>query len=193
MGAGGIDSTLRFDDDQEVDVSMTLFSISGAYFFQSGWTVRASVGALLDGSLQPTPQTSHDFETGFLASAGVEYSVRPNRGWAPSVDLSLFFGGLWTETLASSGNLKTDYSAYDARLGAMAGWSITGATFGYVAGRVFGGPVNWELGGEEVTGTDINHYQLAVGAAVQIAPVAIFAEWAPLGEKGWSAGLSATW
>lgn len=193
MGAGGLDSTLRFDDDQEVDVSMTQFAISGGYFLNDRWTVRASVGALLDGTLKPTPTTTYGFETGVLAAAGVDYSARPNRGWAPAVDLSFSFGGLWTDTVGPSGNLKTDYSAYDARLGALAGWSITAGTFGYTAGRVFGGPVNWELNGEEVQGTDIHHYQLAVGAAAQLAPVAIFAEWAALGEKGWSAGLSATW
>ena len=61
------------------------------------------------------------------------------------------------------------------------------------AARVFAGPVQWELNGKDVTGTDTHHYQLAMGAATRLGPVGIFAEFAGLGEQAISAGLSAAW
>ena len=88
---------------------------------------------------------------------------------------------------------KTNYFATDARLGARATWKIMSRTYPYVAARVFGGPVNWQWDGEDVTGNDIHHYQLAVGAASQLGSFGIFIEWAGLGEQGLSAGLGAAW
>jgi len=53
--------------------------------------------------------------------------------------------------------------------------------------------VKWELDGEDVTGSDIHHYQVALGIAGQFGPVGIFAEWAGLGEKVIVLGLSTAW
>ena len=53
--------------------------------------------------------------------------------------------------------------------------------------------MNWELDGEDVVGSDVNHYQIALGASTQIGPVGLFVEGAFLGEKALSTGLSATW
>ena len=64
---------------------------------------------------------------------------------------------------------------------------------GYLAGRVFGGPVNWEFQGSDVTGSDVHHYQLAVGGALQVGKAGLFAEWSALGEKGFTAGVSTLW
>ncbi len=193
LGVGTLNSTLRFDDDREVDVEMTTVSLSGAWLMNDRWTIRAAVGALLDGSLQTNAHTTHDFETGGLAAIGLEYRARTGDGYAPFVDLSLFVSGLWTQTVAPDSDTKTDYFASDARLGARAGWNVKGRTFPYVAARVFGGPVTWEMDSEDVDGTDIHHYQLALGTAAQVGPVGVYVEWAPVGEQAVSAGLSTSW
>jgi hypothetical protein len=57
---------------------------------------------------------------------------------------------------------------------------------------VFGGPVSWELEGTDVIGTDIHHYQIALGTAIQLGQTGLFAEWAGLGEKALSIGVSYT-
>jgi hypothetical protein len=53
--------------------------------------------------------------------------------------------------------------------------------------------VKWELNDKEVTGSDIHHYQIALGLAAQLGPLGIFAEWAGLGERAISLGLSTAW
>jgi hypothetical protein len=53
--------------------------------------------------------------------------------------------------------------------------------------------VNWVLDGKDVIGTDINHYQIAAGTAVQFNRVGTFIEWAGIGEKALSIGLSYAW
>ena len=190
---GNFDTTLRFDGDREVDLDLTPLALSGSYILDDRWSARASVGVLLDGTLQSRFNPTGDFDPGGMAALGLEYRARSNQGYSPAVDLSFSLGASWAQTIDSESSQSTDYFAADARLGARAGWVLTDNTFTYAAARVFGGPVNWELDGEDVRGTDIHHYQLAVGAAAQLGPVGIFAEWAGLGEKGLSAGLSTTW
>lgn len=79
--------------------------------------------------------------------------------------------------------------ALDLRVGAVAGWTFAERVSPYLAGRVFGGPISWEYDGAAVTGTDDYHYQPAVGVALSLSPLDINAEWAFLGERGFSAGV----
>ena len=190
---GGFDTTLRFDNDRDVDVEMTAVSISGAWFINDRWTALAGVGLILDGTLQPDDGSVHDVEPGGAATVGMGYSALSGEGGVPSVDLSMNLSSSWTQTVAAGTDSRTSYFAADARLGVRAGWSIGGNFYPYLAARVFGGPVHWELDGEEVVGSDIHHYQIALGAAAQTGPVGIFAEWSGLGERAFSAGLSTAW
>jgi len=190
---GIFDTTIRFDDDRDVDVQMTSVSISGGWFINDRWTARASAGIILGGTLKPADDTIHDVEPGGLVTLGAEYRAVIGEGATPFVDLSLFLSASWAQTVAPGSHDKTDYSAADARLGVRAGWNIEDSVFPYVAARAFGGPVNWELDDQDVVGSDINHYQIALGASTQIGPVGLFVEGAFLGEKALSTGLSATW
>lgn len=193
LGMGSFNSTIRFDDNREVDVEMTTVSLSGAWLINDSWTVRAGLGVILDGELKPDAGTTHDVKPGGLAAVGLEYRALIGDGYTPFIDLSLFLSGSWTETVDPITDSKTSYFASDIRLGARAGWNVKGNIFPYVAARVFGGPVKWELDGEDVTGTDIHHYQLALGTAVQLGQVGVYVEWAGLGEQALSAGLSMAW
>ncbi len=187
---GIFDTTIRFDDDQDVDVEMSTVSVAGGWLINDKWTLRAGIGLILDGDMVSPDGVVHSVEPGGLFSIGVENRVLVGDGYTPFVDVSLFMGASWTETKNPETQTATSYLATDVRLGARAGWNVNGNTFPYVAARVFGGPVDWEMDGVDVTGTDIHHYQLAVGAAVQLGPVGLFAEWAGLGEQAVSAGLS---
>lgn len=44
-----------------------------------------------------------------------------------------------------------------------------------------------------VIGTDIHHYQFALGTAIQFGQVGTFVEWSGLGEKALSTGMSFAW
>jgi len=190
---GLFDTTIRFDGDRDVDVNMSSVSVSGAWLINERWSARASVGVLLDGNLEPAHGIVHDVEPGGLVAVGGEYRALVGDGGVPFVDLSLSLSTSWAKTVAPNSTKKTDYSAADARFGVRTGWNVRGNIFPYVAVRIFGGPVKWELDGEDVTGSDIHHYQVALGIAGQFGPVGIFAEWAGLGEKVIVLGLSTAW
>ena len=172
---------------------MSTVSVSAGWIINKSWTARAAAGVILDGELKPADGTIHDVEPGGLASVGMEYRALTGDGGVPFVDVSLFLGMSWTQTTAPVSTNRQSYFAADARLGVRTGWNIGNKFFPYAALRVFGGPVQWELEGEDVTGSDIHHYQIALGAAAQLGPVGVFVEWAGLGEKAFSAGLSTAW
>lgn len=171
-------------------MEMSTVSLAGGWLINDDWTLRAGFGLILDGDMQTPDGVVHEVQPGGLFSVGLENRVLIGEGYTPFVDVSLYLGASWTETIDPNTEAATSYFAADARFGARAGWNINGNTFPYVAARVFGGPVDWEMAGVEVTGTDIHHYQIALGTAVQLGPVGIFAEWAGLGEQSVSAGLS---
>jgi len=92
---GLFDTTIRFDDDRDVDVEMSFVSISGGWFINNRWTARASAGILFGGTLQPDDGTIHDVEPGGLASLGMEYRALVGEGATPFVDLSMFLSASW--------------------------------------------------------------------------------------------------
>jgi len=186
-------TTLSFTGDRELDVEMTTVSLSASRFIDERWTLRGSVGVIIDGELKRGSRTIAEVEPGGLLAVGFDYRASEGDRYAPYVDLSGYFGLTWTNTTSPDVDGETGYSASDLRFGARAGWDIAGNIAPYIAGRVFGGPVQWELDGDDVTGSDIHHYQLAVGAAVPVGGIALYAEWAGLGEEALSAGLSASW
>ena len=110
---------------------------------------------------------------------------RPRR---PFVSLS------GTLSLSTAGAVSDDrdrhlLSAGDLRLGIMVGKTIAGRLVPLLAGRVFGGPVYWRLGGEAVTGTDSHHYAVGGGLIVRLpARLDLFTEVMALGEQSVSVG-----
>ena len=172
---------------------MTTVSMSAGWLINSEWTARASVGVILDGTLETQAHRIHAVEPGGLVALGAEYLALRGGGTTPFVDLSFFLGSSWTETKDPDSGDKTGYFAADARLGARAGWALDENLFPYVAARVFGGPVNWQWDDQDVIGTDVHHYQLALGTAVQIGSLGLWIEWAGVGEQALGAGLSTSW
>jgi hypothetical protein len=172
---------------------MTTVSMSAGWLINDKWTARASVGAILDGTLETRTRTVHTVEPGGLVAIGAEYLAHEGDGATPFVDLSFFLGSSLTRTKDPDSGDKTGYFAVDARLGARAVWALNQAVFPFIAARVFGGPVNWEWDDQDVVGTDVHHYQLAIGSAVQVGSLGLWVEWAGLGEQALGAGLSTTW
>jgi hypothetical protein len=190
---GTLDTTLDLGDGRRADVEMTAVSVSAARLSDGPWTWRLSAGLLLDGTLTTAGGREHDLKSGGLLAVSGERRGRRGSGWAPSWDYTLAVSATRAETETARSDERADYFAADLRLGARASWQPGAGVVVYTAGRIFGGPVSWQLDGEDVDGTDINHYQLAAGAAGRLGPVGVFLEWAALGEQGFSAGLSSTW
>ena len=192
LGAGWLDTTLDFGD-LRADVEMTAVSLSASRPLGDKWTGRFSIGAVVDGSVQPHGGPAHTVKPGGLIAVGFERHLRNTDGASPAVDLTGALGVTWAKTEAPGSDVRTSYTAADLRLGARATWQLGAKIFPFAAGRVFGGPVNWELAGDNLSGTDIHHYQLAVGVAALVGKTALFAEWAGVGERGLSAGIGTAW
>ena len=92
-------------------------------------------------------------------------------------------------TTSPAGGPSSTLSAFDVRLGVVAGKTIAHVVTPYVLARAFGGPVFWSSGGQSATGTDANHYQLGAGVSVRARRVDFVVEGAPLGELGIVAGV----
>jgi len=92
-------------------------------------------------------------------------------------------------TTPPGGGPSSTLSAFDLRLGVVAGKTIAHAVTPYLLARAFGGPVFWSQAGRSVTGTDANHYQLGAGLSVRVGRVDLVVEGVPLGELGLVAGV----
>jgi opacity protein-like surface antigen len=167
-------------------------SVAGVLPVGERTLVRAGGGALLDGKLRIPGGTGHTFDSGGLAFAGLERRTGEAAGWTPAIGLTLTLGFTWGQTTGSD-TRRADYRAMDLRAGVRASWTVADRFYPYAAARVFGGPVNWEIAGDSVTGSDAHHYQLAVGAGLTLGPVVTFAEFAGAGETGARAGLGSNW
>jgi hypothetical protein len=108
---------------------------------------------------------------------------------APFVLLTGSVAGSIAWTTPPGGGSTSTLSAFDLRLGVVAGKTIAHAVTPYLLARAFGGPVFWSGGGRSVTGTDANHYQLGAGLSVRVGRVDLVFEGVPLGELGLVAGV----
>lgn len=192
VGVHGLDTTLDFGDGGRVDLETTSVSLASALPVGERSTVHVGAGVLTGGELRASG-SDHDFDPGGLVFAGFTSRRRDADGLSPAVELSAMLGVTWAGTIERGTGREADYSAFDLRFGARTTWRVGDHFFPFAAARVFGGPVSWDLAEEDVTGTDVHHYQLALGAALRLGPTALFAEWAGLGEQGLSVGLGTAW
>ncbi|MBT3253383.1 MAG: hypothetical protein HN995_13880 [Candidatus Marinimicrobia bacterium] len=171
---------------------MNTASLSAAWRLNDNWSLRGGLGLIRDGKLTPTGQTTQHVQPGGLLGVGIEYLWQRGEGYKPYIDFSIFMSASSARVEHPTTRGTTSYFSSDLRLGGRASWIIKDSLFPYLTARVFGGPVSWELEGTDVIGTDIHHYQIALGTAIQLGQTGLFAEWAGLGEKALSIGVSYT-
>lgn len=195
LAYGHLNTTLRFDGTTEVDLEMTTTSLAGTWRLNDDWTLRAGLGRILEGSLKPESGTTQEVQPGTLYSLGLEYMVSTGQDLKPFIHATVMFGGSSTtiEDPVAKADGITDYNSSDLRFNARATWIVNRQVFPYISTSFFAGPVNWTLDGSEVVGSDIYHYQTALGAALQLGGVSVFTEWSGIGEKTLIAGLSYGW
>lgn len=172
---------------------MNTISISGGIPFSERWTMYAVIGMILNGELKPETGSNYDVKPGRFASIGFDYNTIKGRSYKPYIDLSLILGSAMAETESNEDNSKTDYISTDVRLGIRSSWNVNNLLFPFVAVRVFGGPIMWKIDENDVTGTDIYHYQLAIGSALKLGFTVAYFEWAGLGEESLKAGVNIAW
>ena len=187
-----MNTTLKFGSGLDADLELSSLSFAGVLPVGERTRLRAGGGSLLDGTIQVLGGASHTFDSGGLAFAGLEHRSGEAAGWTPAIDFSVTLGFSWGKTTGSDA-ARADYRATDLRAGVQASWPVADRFFPYAAGRVFGGPVNWEIEGNSVSGSDAHHFQLAVGAGLALGPLVLVAEFAGAGETGARAGLGSNW
>lgn len=192
LAAGAVNSTIAFSGDRDTELELSSLSLAGLYGVNDRTQVRAGAGLVLDGTLELMDGTRHDFDSGGVLFAGVLHRTGQADGWTPAIDLSGTLGFTWGRTSGPDAP-RSDYRAADLRVGVQASWPVGQGVFPYAAARVFGGPVRWEIGGASVTGSDVHHYQFAVGSGFALGPVVVFAELAPVGEQGAALGIGSNW
>jgi hypothetical protein len=137
-------------------------------------TIQLGSGAIVDGAL-----ADEALGPGWLFFSGISHRIVDGYGAAPFVLASATLSAL--SARAGAAHL----TAFDARGGLTMGKTIGAFMSPYLAARAFGGPVYWR----GLIGTDLYHYQLAVGASVALGAADVFAEWAFVGERAIALGV----
>lgn len=152
------------------------------------WSVRLAAGAIVDGMLSHDGR-DHDVGTGWLVSASGARKWSFGQRFFATATLTLGFSS--TSTVETGANETVSLTAADARLGALVGATLADRFAPYVLARAFGGPVSWQVDGQDIVGSDRHHYQLGVGASVRLplnASALVDASF--LGERSLSVGVS---
>jgi len=179
---GGVRTTLSFTGDRDVALQELSAVARIEFLVQPRLTLFAGGGPILGGTVRAEGIDYH-MHTGWLATAGVSWLALTETPRRPFVIASAVFGYAATHTAADGTSQTASWHAADGRIGVAAGKSF-GRLRPYAVGRVFGGPVSWQLAGQSITGTDTHHYQLGAGAALSLpAHVDLELEAIPLGEQ----------
>lgn len=150
------------------------------------WSFQVGAGGLIAGELSdlgPISSSPEAMKPGFVGMIGSSFVAARGQGAKPFLLFTAQFSSVFSGTDLGS------YQAYDLRLGGALGWTFFNQLSPYATARVFGGPIDWQLDGGAVSGTDRYHYQIGGGLSWLIAyKVDLFVEGIALGERGVVAG-----
>lgn len=201
-------TTLLFGDGRRADLTRHAVFGSAQIPLTRAGTLSLQIGAggIAGGEL--VHGAAHDsLGPGFAASSGLAWRAIDARGALPFVQLTATIGvthaltrtddrGTYTDGSTSPGAQPetSRFTAFDLRLGAVAGKTFADVFTPYVTARAFGGPISWRYDGADVTGTDLYKYQLGGGLALALldGKLDVFAEGIALGERGVAAGIGTT-
>jgi hypothetical protein len=188
VDGGGARTTIRFSNGPDADLRQVSTMAQLEWLVRPRVTIFASGGALLGGTVR-ADGVEYQLRPGWLASAGVAWLALSETARRPFVSASAMVGYLAAHTRLDAVSAEVPWSAGDVRVGVTVGKSL-GPARPYLVGRAFGGPVNWRVAGQSITGNDSHHYQIGAGVAFSLPAYFDFSiEAAPLGEQGLAAGL----
>lgn len=190
-------TTLLFGDGRRAD--LTRHAVFGALQFplttSGSLSMQLGAGGIAGGELVHG-SARDSIGPGFAAFTGIAGRVVDGRGAMPFVQLTATVSATHaiTQTATPRGLESPRFTAFDLRLGAIAGKTIADVFTPYVTARVFGGPIYWRFDGADVTGTDLYKYQLGGGLSLALfeRKLDVFVEGIGLGERGAAAGIGTT-
>jgi len=189
LSAGGLRTDLTFNG-----LGQRLEEVSSAvaftYRFASRWSVQASLGVVISGSLDGQ-LGNYRLQPGVLGSASVGFAALDGAGPSPYLAMSLTAGVASASTYnEASANDRPQLTAVDFRLSAVIGKRLFGFWLPYGGVAVFGGPVFFAPAGQPLTGGDQHHFRLSVGSSFSLpAHLEAFVEVGFLGEQNVVLGL----
>ena len=179
-------SRLRFDGEFDADLSQYAAVASAGYRAFEQTTVQLSAGAVLGGRLSANA-TDHEVRPGFLLSAQVAQQwLDPG---APFLVTSFAFGYSSARTESPQGE-SSRLTASDLRFSLLAGYTVSEWLSPFALTRAFAGPVAWEDGGADRSGSDRNHYALGAGIVARASGARLTLSGSALGERSVSVGAS---
>lgn len=182
MSGGGFRSAVRFSGTRTEIAEATLLASVG-YRVAPALSVELGLGAVLDGSLEPDGAGEVDLMPGPAISASLSWLALYETAHRPFVFAALSLSAV---TVPTAGARLT---ALDARASLLAGKTFFDRLVVYAGARVFGGPVWWELAGDDVVGGDVHHYSAGLGARLSLpGGVDLFVEGMGVGEQSVNAG-----
>jgi hypothetical protein len=177
--------------DGNSDIYFDKYAITGSFEGRMGdrWTLGGAIGTTVEGWIDQQGAIS-SVGPGPLAAFTASFRPVDEGDVRPFVLVTGSLAGSvsWVET--PGGVPSSTLSAFDLRLGVVAGKTIANVFTPYLVARTFGGPVFWTVGGNTRTGTDASHYQLGAGFSLHVGRVDLVFEGVPLGELGLTAGAS---
>ena len=201
-------TTLLFGDGRRADLTRHAAFGSLQLPLSRTGTLTAQVGAggiaggeLVHGAARDT------IGPGFAAFGGIAWRAYDGTDTLPFVQLTATLSGTHALTRTDDRGTRSDgstsagarpetprFTAFDLRVGAIAGHTFANAFTPYVTARAFGGPITWRFDGASVTGTDLYTYQLGGGLSLALFDrrLDVFAEGIALGERGLAAGIGTT-
>lgn len=185
---GQFTSDLTFGESTEPGISQNLVVAAAGRQVGRDWSLRLAAGAILDGTMTESGEV-HDIGTGWLATAAVSRRVRFGGRFFATGSFSIGFSSTSTTGMMTGDNVGL--TATDMRLGALVGATFWDRFSPYLMSRLFGGPVFWNLGGEDITGSDQYHYQVGGGASVQLqSGFSALIDASLIGERSLSIGVT---
>jgi hypothetical protein len=182
---------VRFDGDSTFELTEQAATLFVGYSAPAGWSLRATLGALVDGGLEGNGALgTHDIAPGVVGAIGAARQWTPGEsGWFITGSAGLSIAAASTHETGAAGEPR--FVAADVRIGAIAGRTVAKIWSPYVLARAFGGPVWWKIDGASVSGSDTRHFQLGAGMSLATSfGLTMVADVSALGEQAASLGAS---
>lgn len=179
---------VTFSNDEGAELRRRAVTLGLERRLGDAWAIQLTGGASLGGDIEVGSER-YELTPGWLASLSGSYRVLDGDGYAPFVLVGLAVGA--SSVVAERGEEDASFTATDVRASATVGKLFWGAVAPFASVNAFGGPIFWERGGEDVTGSDDYHFQLGGGLLVTAEGIwSAFAEIVPLGERALRFGAS---
>jgi hypothetical protein len=188
-------TTILFGEGRRAELTRHAFFVGTEVPLRPGLGLRFGAGGIAAGELVLKAGRAATLGPGVTGFVGISKTVLEEAGARPFVQVGATLSVSRAATRETGGRDAPSFTALDVRAAATAGTTLLdGWVVPYVSARAFGGPIFYRYAGQDVTGTDLYKYQLAGGLSLARASrmLDVFIEGVPLGERGVSAGVGAT-